>query len=160
MIAAFAPPNDDVDVFEELSDVIINTYNADADGILDYIEDSNIGRYRRTAPRIPPLFAIEMWNMFHRTHLEMQRTNNHIEGWHHRSQSLCAAWHPTFWTFIDMLNSQSINRAEILQTEGVNPPPTQRCRYVDCNARILTMIIQIGTTYFSYVALRTIWRSN
>ena len=96
------PPNDAVDIFEELSDVIRNTYNADADGILDYLEDAHISRYRRNAPRRPLLFAIEMWNMLHRTHLKMPRTNNHIEGWHRRFQSLCAAWHPTFWKF-DML---------------------------------------------------------
>ena len=74
MIAAvaFVPPNDVTDVFEELSEVIRNSCNADADGILDYIEDSYIGQYRRNAPRRrPPLFAIEMWNMFHRTHLEI-----------------------------------------------------------------------------------------
>ena len=143
MIAAvaFVPPNDTVAVFEELSDEIRNTYNADADQILDYIEDSYTGRYRRNAPRRPPLFSIEMWNMYHRTDQEMPRTNNHIEGWHRRFQSLCAGWHPTFWKFIDMLKKeQSVNRVEILQAQGGHPPPAQRRRYVDCNARISTIV--------------------
>ena len=40
-----------------------------------------------------------------------------------------------------MLKKRAIsNRAEILQAEGGHPPPTQRRRYIDCNARILTIV--------------------
>lgn len=143
MIAAvaFVPPNDVIAMFEDITDEIRNTFNTDADAVLDYVEDTYIGRYRRNAPRRPPLFAIHMWNMYHRTHDEMPRTNNHIEGWHRRFQSLCAGWHPTFWKFINILKKeQSINRAEILQAQGGHPPPAQRRRYADCNARILNIV--------------------
>ena len=30
-----------------------------------------------------------MWNMFRRTHEELSRTNNHIEGWHRKFQNIC-----------------------------------------------------------------------
>jgi hypothetical protein len=143
MIAAlaFVPPDDLVEFFDELCDTIRGTYNEEVDVILDYFEDTYIGRFRRNAPRAPPLFGIEIWNMFHRTHQEMPRTNNHIEGWHRRFQSLCMASHPTLWKFLDTLKKeQSMNRVEILQAEGGHPPPAQRRRYVDCNQRILTIV--------------------
>ena len=77
---AFAPPDDVIDVFERLCEVIRNTYQDDADRTLDYFEDNYIWRFRRNAPRAVPLFPIQRWNMFHRTHQELPRTNNHIEG--------------------------------------------------------------------------------
>ena len=138
---AFAPPDDVIDVFERLCEVIRNTYQDDADRILDYFEDNYIGRFRRNAPRAVPLFPIQRWNMFHRTHQELPRTNNHIEGWHQRFQTLCSSSHPTLWKFLELLKKeQSINRTEILQAEGGHPPPAQRRRYVDCNERILTIL--------------------
>ena len=74
------PPDDVIDVFERLSDLIRLQYGEEADELLDYFESTYIGRYRRNAPRAVPMFQIGMWNMFHRTHQEMPRTNNHIEG--------------------------------------------------------------------------------
>ena len=50
---AFVPQNNVAADFEERCDVIRNVYNANADEISDYIEDSCIGRNRRNAPRRP-----------------------------------------------------------------------------------------------------------
>ena len=63
-----------------LADSIRNTYNGDVDDLLDYIEDNYIGRFSN-APRLPPLFPINLWNMFNRTD-ELPRTNNSVDGWH------------------------------------------------------------------------------
>ena len=82
-----------------------------------------------------------MWNMFHRTNLEMPRTNNHIEGWHRRFQGLCMSYHPAFWKFIELLKQeQSVNCVELLQALGGHPPPAHRRRYADCNERILAIV--------------------
>ena len=69
MIAAlaFASLQDVVNSFDELCVVIRNQYDGDADEVFDYFEDTFIGCFRRKAPRRPPLFPIELWNMFHRT---------------------------------------------------------------------------------------------
>ena len=91
---AFLPPQHVIDVFERLSDHIRQTYGADADEVLDYFEDTYIGRFRRNDLRAVPTFAIEMWNMFHRTAQEMPRTNNLIEGWHNKFQGMCTSYHP------------------------------------------------------------------
>ena len=49
--------------------------------LLNYFEDTYIGRYIRNAPRDPSLYSIELWNMYHRTNDELSRTNNSIEGY-------------------------------------------------------------------------------
>ena len=52
------------------------------DDLLDYFEDTYIGRYRLNAPRRPPMFPSALWNMYHRTDDELPRTNNNVEGWY------------------------------------------------------------------------------
>ena len=61
------PPQDVANSFDELFVVIRNQYDGDADKVLGYFVDTYIGHVRRNAPRRPPLFPIELWNMFHRT---------------------------------------------------------------------------------------------
>ena len=61
---AFIPPNDVVDAFERLTDLIRNQYGDATDGVLDYFEDTYIGRFRRNAAQATPNFPVQMWNMF------------------------------------------------------------------------------------------------
>ena len=138
---AFIPPNDIVDAFKRLTDLIRNQYGDATDGVLDYFEDTYIGRFRRNAARATPNFPIQMWNMFHRTHEELPRTNNHIEGWHRKFQSICMCYHPTIWKFINLLKKeQTLNRVDMVQAEAGHPPPAQQHRYVDCNQRIIAIV--------------------
>ena len=120
MIPAFAfiPPNDVVDAFERLIEVIRNQYGDETDGVLDYFEDTYIGRFRRNAAPAKPVFPIQMWNMFHQTHEELPRTSNHIEGWHRKLQRICMCYYPNFWKFINLLKKeQTLNRVDMVQTE-------------------------------------------
>ena len=102
MIAAlaFVSPQDVVNSFDELCVIIRNQYDGDIDEGLDYFEDTYIGRFRRNTPRGPPLFPIELWNMFNRTAEELPRTNNSTEAWHNSFQANVSSTHPTFWKFL------------------------------------------------------------
>jgi hypothetical protein len=140
---AFVPPANVIQAFEDLSDDIRNLYNGTVGigQLLDYFEDNYIGRFRRNAPRTPPLFAIDLWNMYHRTVDELPRTNNSVEGWHRGFQARVSASHPIIWKFIDVLkNSHSLNRVNILQAVNGHAAPPQQKTYKDCNARILTIV--------------------
>ena len=53
---AFSPPNDVVDAFKRLTDLIRNQYADATDGVPDYFEDTYIGRFRRNAARAIPKF--------------------------------------------------------------------------------------------------------
>ena len=55
---AFLPFGDVTEGFEELVNTIRVLYDDVADNFLQYFRDNYIGRYRRNAPRRPPLFAI------------------------------------------------------------------------------------------------------
>ena len=138
---AFLPPNDVINGFDDLCVEIRNLYNGDVDDLLEYFEDTYIGRFRRNAPRRPPMFSIDLWNMFHRSDDEFPRTNNSVEGWHRVFQGHLSSCHPNFWKFLGILQKEeSIIRVSILQHLGGHPPPPQRRRYVDCNTRILRIV--------------------
>ena len=143
MIAAvaFVSPQDVENAYIQVSTLIRKRYPGHADEVLDYFEDTYIGRYRQNAPRRAPLFAVELWNMFNRTDDELPRTNNSIEGWHNSFQANVSCTHPTFWKFLDVLQKEErVARVRLLQNQGGHAPPVQRRRYADCNARILRIV--------------------
>ena len=72
---AFPPPAQVIEGFENLADNLRNLYGDEVDELLEYFEDNYAGRFRRNAPRRPPLFALDLWNMFHRTDDELPQTN-------------------------------------------------------------------------------------
>ena len=84
-------------------DTIRVLYDDVADDLLQYFEDTYIGRYRRNAPRRSPFLAINLWNMFNRTDDELPRTSNSVEGWHRSFQGHVSAYHPVFLKFLFVL---------------------------------------------------------
>ena len=143
MIAAlaFVPPQDVVNSFDERCVVIRCQYDGDDDEVLDFFEDTYIGRFRRNAPRRPPLFPIKLWNMFNRTAEELTQTNNNIEAWYNSFQANVSSTHPMFWKFLDVLmRRERIARVRMLQNQAGHAPEPQRRRYADSNARILRIV--------------------
>ena len=93
---AFLPPDDVVQGFEDFTDHIRINYQGEVDNLLEYFEDTYIGRHRRNAPRRTAMFPVVLWNMFHRTDEELPRTNNSVEGWHRSFQAHVSSSHPIF----------------------------------------------------------------
>ena len=100
------------------------------------------GRFKRNAARCPPLFPINLWNIFHRTNAELPRTNNSIEGWHRSFNVRVSPYHPTFWKFLENLKRKEskFTRVQILHWLGGHAPSPQRRRYVESSARILRIV--------------------
>jgi len=95
---AFVPVDHVVDVFEELSENV----DGELQPVLDWLEDSYIGRQQRRRRR-QPLFPVAMWNVHDLVVEHLARTNNHAEAAHRRIQSELQMEHPTIWKFIDGL---------------------------------------------------------
>ena len=88
MALAFVSPADVIPTFEDLWDEIRQRFQGDLDEVLDYFEDTYIGRPRRNRQRAAPTFSIDLWNMFQRAQGGLPRTNNNIEGWHQHFQGI------------------------------------------------------------------------
>ena len=138
---AFLPAGDVIEGFEELVDTIRILNDNVTDDLLQYFEDTYIGRYCRNAPRRPPLFAINLWNMFNRTDDELPQTNNSVEGWHRSFQGHVSACHPVFWKFLSVLQKEeNMIRISIVQHLAGHPAPPPRQRYLDSSRRVLRIL--------------------
>lgn len=131
---AFVPEEHVIQYFEVLCDE--NVFPEEAQPIIDYFEDTWIGRPNRRHRR-PPRFPLSMWNCYQGTLQGQPKTNNSVEGWHRGFQELLSANHPSIWKFIDAIKrQQSLNELKIEQfLSGIEPPMGSR-KYRDCAGRI------------------------
>ncbi|KAB0801401.1 hypothetical protein PPYR_01533 [Photinus pyralis] len=135
---AFVPPQDVIPAFEDICEQ--NIFSPELQVIVDYFEDTWIGRPQRRGRR-PPHFAINMWNCFDAVQHGLPKTNNAVEGWHRAFQMQLCADHPNIWKFISALKrEQSINELRIEQHISGQPPTISRKEYRDCAQRLLTLV--------------------
>ncbi len=81
--------------------------------------------------------------MHNRVEENLPRTNNFVEGWHHRFQSNIGAYHPNFWKFVDILKrEQGLNDLEINQMIGGQAPQPLRRKYQEATLRLLRVFRQ------------------
>ena len=95
---AFVPTTDVIRAFESLSENL--PLDAPAQAIIDYFEDTYVGRLRPGGQRKNPLFPITCMN---KPSKDFPQTNNAVEGWHRGFQANVGGCHPNFWKFIDIL---------------------------------------------------------
>ena len=132
---AFVPVDDVLDYFEVLTDAMPQ----EAEPIVDYFEDTYIGRRVRRGRR-QPLIPLAFWNVTDRLEGGLPRTNNHVEGWHRRMQANVGACHPSIWHFLDVLRrEQSLNEVVMHQTLAGHVAPRQRPRNQAITKRLLVI---------------------
>ncbi|CAF0952690.1 unnamed protein product [Didymodactylos carnosus] len=88
---AFIPPCDVLHAYSRLALDLDDDYQ----DILNYFEDTYIGRLRPNDTRRQPTFSIEFWNMHSRTTQLSMRTNNSVEAWHRRIGCVFQCAHST-----------------------------------------------------------------
>lgn len=134
---AFIPLDDVIPAFETLC------LHCEADGeeqvILQYFERNYIGELR-AGVRMPPIFPHELWSVYDRVINGLPRTTNALEGWHHSFKRSVGQCNATIWKFIDCLKREHAGmHLKIAHDIAGVPPPIQKRRYRDLNARILTV---------------------
>ena len=113
--------------------------------LIDYFEDTWIGRLRRGRRKVPS-FKHNLWNNFQVTAESHRRTNNSIEGWHNRLSVLVGAHHPTVWKLIEKLQlEQSTTEFKLTQLVAGTPSQPKRRKYKDLDKRLLTVVEKYGT---------------
>ena len=133
---AFVPSDSVVQAFEHLQESMCE----EADGVINYFEDTFIGR-RRRRNRGNPLFPICMWNMHDRVCDDLPRTINSLEGWHNHLQANITSSHPNIWRFLQVLKTeQALNDTIINQMLAGQEPPSKRKKYQDATKRIANIV--------------------
>lgn len=138
---AFIPPDSVIDAFETLQE----TMPPEADPIIDYFEDTYIGRTRRHNKQAPR-FPVNMWH--DRVTEDLPRTNNSLEGWHNHMQANITSFHPNIWKFLEVLKrEQALTSVTINQMLAGHPVPPQRKRYQDLTIRIANIVQEFKNCY-------------
>lgn len=130
---SFVPTDDVVAAFETLTEICPD----DMDNLINYWEDTYIGRMRRNR-RSVPLFPISVWNMFNRVTSDLPRTNNSVEGWHRAFQQTVDCHNPSIFKIIEHFRKEQ-NQMEIQlhrYEAGFRRPEASKNKYVQINNRI------------------------
>ncbi|CAK1591269.1 unnamed protein product [Parnassius mnemosyne] len=134
---SFVQEGDVITAFEELTE----SCPREIDAVIDYWEDTYIGRQRRNR-RADPKFPIHVWNVHDRVHQGLPRTNNSVEGWHHAFQHTVDCHHPCIFKLIDHFRKEQ-DRVEIeLERfrDGFRNPEASKKKYVQLNRRLETLM--------------------
>jgi hypothetical protein len=136
---AFCSLDHVVERFNDLAEHFIDTcgeVQAHQD-FLEYYERTWIGR-----PGRRPLFPREMWNCRESTLLDLPRTTNSAESWHHSIQAVYNSPHPNVFKFIEgiRLEQVRVNAVCVKLDAGQNVPLYSRLEYRQANERLLNLM--------------------
>ena len=143
---AFVPPVDVISVFDELMDstFFIDNFD-DIRDLVNYFEDTWIGRPGRRGGRTTPIYSIPLWNVYQQALEDLPKTNNYVEGWHRGFSQLLGAYHPTVWKFINGLKKeQSFNELKIEQFLSGQPAQPSKKKYKEVALRIKAIVADYG----------------
>ncbi|CAF0834509.1 unnamed protein product [Rotaria sordida] len=119
----FLEINNVIKGFESLSMDLDEDYQE----MIDYFEETYIGRLRPNHTRRKATFDIHLWNMHSRTSTSSMRTNNSAEAYHRRTGSVFQCAHPTLWVFLQkLIDEENVTHADILQINAGQPPKMKK----------------------------------
>jgi hypothetical protein len=118
--------------------------------LYDYFESAYIGKVLRTirtrskikVQRDVPMFPIESWNVLAATLSDQASTNNSVEAWHRRMNTIMPKSHPAFFKSLNALKVQQRSTDNESERADDNlPPPRRRRKSVEeRHKRLLTIL--------------------
>jgi len=139
---AFMPPHDIPGAFDELK----SEMPPEAMEVVQWFEDNYVhGRVRRqlrngNVLRAEPLFPPQLWSVAELIDQGIPRTQNNVEAWHRRWNTLVGRPHIGVFNIIKKLKKEQ--RYVDLQVESIlrgEPRPPQKKEIVDREKRIMTV---------------------
>lgn len=143
---AFIPPERVEDAVRELRDEL----HDDLQPVLDYFEDSYIGRLRvrpdGSLSRRLPLFPVAAWTVYERTLRGESRTNNFAEAFHRSIQRQFNCKHPALLKFIDGIRTVQLTKdAELERYIAGQATASRKNEYVENDNRIMRVLGRLST---------------
>jgi len=95
------------------------------------------------------VFQPHVWNHFDN---DGRRTNNNLEGWHHKMNNIAEKSHPNIFEVIKILKrEQSVTEVKVAQLHGHWRAPPRKRRYVIIDARIRSLKDQLQNNLVSEI---------
>ena len=88
-----------------------------------------------------PTFRIELWNAYDRTIMNIPRSNNSMEGWHHAFAKRVAIVHPSVTKLAEKVRlEQSEFEMDIAQIRQGQEPKPKQVQYQKLDERIKRLV--------------------
>ena len=155
---AFVPPQKVSKCYDTLVDsAFFKIHDTLLQPLLGYVENTWIGGLDRRRNRRAPLFSIDLWNCYESVLNDLNKTNNHCEGFNNGFHSLLGAAHPSIFKFIDGLKKQQgitdLKREQLL---AGSQQSVGRNTYKDCAAKLKNVVENYGTYIDTNAYLRAV----
>ncbi|CAG7826068.1 unnamed protein product [Allacma fusca] len=93
-----------------------------------YFKETWVGTPPRRGQWQPARFEVAIWNTHDAALRDQHRTNNNLEGWHTRFETMIGTNHPTICRCIEgFFKEQNMSRVRNIQFRAdANPPPSRK----------------------------------
>ena len=82
--------------------------------LIDYFEDTWIGRLDRRDQRGNSLLPIRLWSINYRVIQGLPRSNNSVEAWHLAFQQTVGLYHPTIYKLVEAMQLEQSHTENIV----------------------------------------------
>lgn len=134
---AFVPPEHVARAFDDLQTACDDIL----EDVLDLLEKYYVLGKRRGRGRRPPRYPIESWNVNGRTQEGEPRTNNTVEGWNRRFNTLVGKVHPNIYIVIEELRKEELycqSQRELIDLG--NSPPKKKKKFMKNDDRLKRLV--------------------
>ena len=137
---AFCPPGDIPSAFEELTDFLTGQLPEELQPVVDYFEDTYVGRPTAGARR-PPRFPHSLWSQHARVLQGKARTNNAVEAYHGAMAAILSMKHPSIWKLVDGLKGlQTKADGEMERLLAGQDPRPQKKKYKNVTSNLKRLV--------------------
>ena len=136
---AFLPENEVEEGFRTLTNH--SAFPVEATQIAGYFHKTYIGLNQADSSVGRPLFAVKFWNVNERTKNDDHRTNNQVEGWHRRFQSVLSCGNPGFFTCVKALKREQVNTTnKVNRLQAGFSVKKRKNKYIALNDRLKKIV--------------------
>ena len=138
MALAFVPTDDVPAAF----DIVCNSMPDTCKPVAEYFDSTYVrGSVGRRNRHRPPQFPPNIWNASERFAATLPTTNNHVEAWHNRLQTLIVVDHPSFYSCLHKLRQeQRHTEVQVLRLQNGFRKKSRRRSVCEQHKRMTTLI--------------------
>lgn len=108
--------------------------------VIDYFEDTWVGRPQNRSQRRRTTFPIEWWNCYESVLQAAPKTNNAVEGWHRGFETTLDTTHANIFKLLSALQKEQTIMLATYEQAAAGEPAAKRRKYKDAADRLHQLV--------------------